>query len=284
MKTGVDRESAIDQEFADRRDPALWWALVVSIILHLLFLSIMSLGRPGSPGELYMVEGGVIDLAAQTGGEDAKKIFEQAKTTAPAKPLEKEQPVKEQPKPKSEVITSAKGVEKLAAKPSKKESQESNPAADSQSPGSKGTGEKSQTVEKGKQVPGEMGKSQPAQPEGKEAVQGAGSGAGTGSGTGTGGFGTLDGPELMVLGKAIVYPKNAQNEGVTGTVILRLFVKADGAVEKVVLEKSSGDVRLDAQAVKTLASQSFRPAAQNYTMSLKIAFEAGGVVSVSNNK
>ncbi|MCL4515216.1 MAG: energy transducer TonB [Firmicutes bacterium] len=92
----------------------------------------------------------------------------------------------------------------------------------------------------------------------------------------------LGGQELLALGKAIVYPKNAQNEGVTGTVILKVFVTTGGATEKVTVEKSSGDARLDTQAVKTVAGQSFRPAAKNYIFFLKIAFEEGGVVSASN--
>ena len=58
--------------------------------------------------------------------------------------------------------------------------------------------------------------------------------------------------ELMVaggLGIPLYYPKNAQNEGKEGDVTVRLFVDRDGKLEKAEILRSSGDPRLDNNAL-----------------------------------
>jgi len=46
------------------------------------------------------------------------------------------------------------------------------------------------------------------------------------------------------------YPKNAEHDGVEGVVFLVIEVSADGQLLNVILERSSGDSRLDMQALR----------------------------------
>ncbi|HYH02350.1 MAG TPA: energy transducer TonB [Bacillota bacterium] len=59
--------------------------------------------------------------------------------------------------------------------------------------------------------------------------------------------------ELMIAGSTdlpIYYPKKAQNEGTEGDVTVRLYVDADGRLEKAEVLHSSGNSLLDSNAVK----------------------------------
>ncbi|MGM9541037.1 energy transducer TonB [Anaerovibrio sp.] len=111
---------------------------------------------------------------------------------------------------------------------------------------------------------------------------GAGEGAGTGEGSGTGngsGNGTGDGsgsgrdeaaakrpktPPQFLGGKEPRYPRDLQEQGIGGTVLLRLTVTAEGSVAGVEIAGSSGYPALDTAAVKAAYSYSFAAARNIY--------------------
>ncbi|AZR72623.1 hypothetical protein BBF96_04005 [Anoxybacter fermentans] len=73
-----------------------------------------------------------------------------------------------------------------------------------------------------------------------------------------------------------VYPKNAANEGVEGTVDLLVRIKADGTVQDVQITKSSNDVRLDNVALNTIKSGwRFKPYPYSYTIEITIEYKDG---------
>jgi protein TonB len=79
------------------------------------------------------------------------------------------------------------------------------------------------------------------------------------------------------------YPKNAEHDGVEGVVFLVIEVSADGKLLNVVLEGSSGDNRLDVQAMRyvegmwTFASQPY-----DYSMQVAVVFSKEDNRFVSN--
>lgn len=99
---------------------------------------------------------------------------------------------------------------------------------------------------------------------------GVGSGNGTGSGNGAG-SGRDEGaakaakvPPRFLGGSNPVYPEDLQDQGIGGTVVLRLTVSADGAVINVDIAGSSGISPLDKAAVKAAYTYSFAPARNVY--------------------
>jgi periplasmic protein TonB len=68
-----------------------------------------------------------------------------------------------------------------------------------------------------------------------------------------------DGPELIER-DAVRYPRSAAEEGVTGTVHLKIVVGPRGQVEAVLVVRSSGDARLDSAAVQSAMRWRYRPA------------------------
>ncbi|HBE79289.1 MAG TPA: hypothetical protein DDW65_16180 [Firmicutes bacterium] len=116
--------------------------------------------------------------------------------------------------------------------------------------------------------------------EQKKPVQ-AGPLAGANGGPGTGGngdagkpfgFGTGEGM-VTVLGPLPTYPKNALNEGKEGTVLVKVLVKADGSLEQVRLNQSSGDLRLDKAAVSVIErTWKFKPVTKDYFIDLAFSF------------
>ena len=54
------------------------------------------------------------------------------------------------------------------------------------------------------------------------------------------------------ISRAKKYPRSARKEGVVGTVTVNFLVKLNGKVKKIKLIKSSGDERLDKEAIKML--------------------------------
>ena len=109
--------------------------------------------------------------------------------------------------------------------------------------------------------------------------QGAGTGEGNGSGTGNGnGGGNGDGtggrdeeaaklakvPPVFLGGRNPVYPQDLQDQGIGGTVVLRLTVSSSGAVADVEIAGSSGISQLDMAAVQAAYSYSFAPARNIY--------------------
>ncbi|NLL47932.1 MAG: TonB family protein [Firmicutes bacterium] len=91
------------------------------------------------------------------------------------------------------------------------------------------------------------------------------------------------GRELHGGGGIPMYPKNAEHDGVEGVVFVAIEVSASGVLQNVVLEKSSGDERLDFQAVRyiegvwTFASQPY-----DYAMQVAVVFSREDNRFVSN--
>ena len=56
------------------------------------------------------------------------------------------------------------------------------------------------------------------------------------------------------------YPESARASGAQGTTLLKLHVRADGSVDAVIVERSSGHVDLDAAAVQAVKPSRFEPA------------------------
>ena len=122
---------------------------------------------------------------------------------------------------------------------------------------------------------------------------GNGSGIGTGSGTGNGegegnsrGAGRDEGaamaakiPPRFLGGSNPVYPEDLQEQGIGGTVALRLTVSASGVVVDVDIVSSSGVGQLDKAAVKAAYTYRFAPARNVYDepviciMNKKVVFE-----------
>jgi TonB family protein len=66
------------------------------------------------------------------------------------------------------------------------------------------------------------------------------------------------------------YPKNAEHDGVEGVVFLVIEVSADGQLLNVILERSSGDSRLDTQALRYVQDMWTFPS-QPYDYSWEVA-------------
>lgn len=62
------------------------------------------------------------------------------------------------------------------------------------------------------------------------------------------------------ISRAKKYPRSARQEGITGIVVVRFLIKLNGKVKKIELVKSSGDERLDVEAIKMLKRASPFPA------------------------
>lgn len=107
--------------------------------------------------------------------------------------------------------------------------------------------------------------------------QGSGSGAGSGSGSGNGnGQGSGEGngsgsgvgngtdspavPPRLISHREPVYPSSARKAGIEGTTTVRMLVGADGDVDEVTVDGSSGSDALDAAAVSACYKWSFTPA------------------------
>ena len=58
------------------------------------------------------------------------------------------------------------------------------------------------------------------------------------------------------------YPSSALEKGIEGVVMVQAFVGLNGKAEKVEIKVSSGDLELDASAIKAVSQWSFNPAAQ----------------------
>lgn len=127
------------------------------------------------------------------------------------------------------------------------------------------------------------------EPEERPTAQNvSGSGTGTGGssdepGTGQSGTGTAETapppPPPPASGRGLhgggvpTYPKNAEHDGVEGVVILVLEVSADGELMNLVLEKSSGDARLDFQATRYIGDMwTFASQPYDYSMQVAVVF------------
>lgn len=93
---------------------------------------------------------------------------------------------------------------------------------------------------------------------------GSGNGSGYGSGRDEGAAKVAKVPPRFLGGSNPVYPEDLQDQGIGGTVVLRLTVSADGAVINVDIAGSSGISSLDKAAVKAAYTYSFAPARNVY--------------------
>lgn len=95
------------------------------------------------------------------------------------------------------------------------------------------------------------------------------------------------GRSVHLGGGSPVYPKDAEDEGVEGTVGLEVVVAADGTILKVDVISSSGDQRLDRQARRTIEQLwQFQGAELDYVLLLDVEFgrlQSGGAVEFSAN-
>jgi len=126
-------------------------------------------------------------------------------------------------------------------------------------------------------VPGSGGGSGSGTGSGTGAGQGGGEGTGTGSGQGGGGGDgagqgaeggfisrVADRQEPEVISKGVLtYPWGALEDGVEGTVRLKVLVTEAGEVAGVEVVGSSGDWRLDAAAKEFVGGWRYRPAVQD---------------------
>lgn len=109
--------------------------------------------------------------------------------------------------------------------------------------------------------------------EGSGTGDGSGSGNGSGSGAGNGdGAGTRDAeaaarpktPPVFLGGATPAYPVDLQEQGIGGSVLLRLTVDASGSVVSAEVASSSGYRLFDNAALKAAYTYSFSPARNIY--------------------
>lgn len=83
-----------------------------------------------------------------------------------------------------------------------------------------------------------------------------------------------DGSGMVIgFGQPPYYPKNAENEGVEGEVLVRVLIKKDGTVENTEIKKKSGDSRLDNAAVNSLRREwIFKPNTEDYYIDILFSF------------
>ncbi|NLW47708.1 MAG: TonB family protein [Firmicutes bacterium] len=87
-------------------------------------------------------------------------------------------------------------------------------------------------------------------------------------------IGLGDGSGMVIgFGRPPYYPKNAENEGSEGQVLVRVFVKKDGSLEKTEIKEKSGDLRLDNAAVNSLKREwIFKPNTEDYYIDILFSF------------
>lgn len=78
---------------------------------------------------------------------------------------------------------------------------------------------------------------------------------------------------VIGFGQKPTYPKDADNEGVEGEVLIRVLVKKDGSIENTEFRKRSVDSRLDNAAVDSLKrAWSFKPNTDEYFIDIMFSF------------
>ncbi|NLY10298.1 MAG: TonB family protein [Firmicutes bacterium] len=89
------------------------------------------------------------------------------------------------------------------------------------------------------------------------------------------------GSSLFGGGRAPVYPKRAYDDGAEGVVWLEIYVSASGELLDVKIKESSGDTRLDQQALLSVKSNYyiFESATHDYLLVMGIPFEIGQEVA-----
>jgi TonB family protein len=83
-----------------------------------------------------------------------------------------------------------------------------------------------------------------------------------------------DGSGMVIgYGRPPYYPKNAENEGIEGQVLVRVFVTKDGILENTEIKEKSGDLRLDNAAVNSLKREwIFKPNTADYYIDILFSF------------
>ena len=99
--------------------------------------------------------------------------------------------------------------------------------------------------------------------EGSGGGTGGGSGSGEGSGQGEGAGVPIRPPRLVRDAKPS-YPASARNQGISGSVGVRVLVSADGIPESVAVVASSGNSAVDASVVEAAYKWRFDPSRDKY--------------------
>jgi protein TonB len=81
-----------------------------------------------------------------------------------------------------------------------------------------------------------------------------------GGGTGAAGAQVDQPPGKLPTNPEPVYPEDLRRQRIGGTVLLRVVIRADGSLERVTLEKSSGYTALDDSALAAVNQWRFQPA------------------------
>ena len=100
-------------------------------------------------------------------------------------------------------------------------------------------------------------RTQPPQPQGDNSTASATPATGTGTGRGTGVSIPAD---YAASNRKPHYPMLSRRQEEQGTVLLRIYVKADGTAGEVRLKRSSGYPLLDESALQAVQQWRFRPA------------------------
>jgi TonB family protein len=78
---------------------------------------------------------------------------------------------------------------------------------------------------------------------------------------------------VLGFGRKPSYPKNAENEGVEGEVLVRVLITKDGEIESIELIEQSGDSRLDNAAFNSLKREwTFKPNTEDYYVDILFTF------------
>jgi protein TonB len=244
----------------------LFISIFIAILLHASFAFAYFYSQSKDEGAIDKGKDGIVVGVGITGsftdsektGENENETIEKKKIIE--KPKDKPKP-ESKPKPKPKVESKPKPKDKPKPKIESKPEPKLEPKPET----------KSQTVPTVEQELVEESKSEP---ESKvesnsdinmsDKTQLARRATGTGEQVQTGGDPAAQQGYLSIvktrISRAKKYPRSARKEGVVGTTIVRFVIKLNGKVEDIQLIKSSGDERLDEEAMKMLKKASPFPA------------------------
>jgi protein TonB len=242
----------------------LFISIFIAILLHASFAFAYFYSQSKDEGAIDKGKDGIVVGVGITGsftdsektGENENETIEKKKIIE--KPKDKPKP-ESKPKPKPKVESKPKPKDKPKPKIESKPKMEPKPELSS---------EKLPTVEQ------ELVEESKSEPESKvesnsdtnmsDKTQLARRATGTGEQVQTGGDPAAQQGYLSIvktrISRAKKYPRSARKEGVVGTTIVRFVIKLNGKVEDIQLIKSSGDERLDEEAMKMLKKASPFPA------------------------
>jgi TonB family protein len=273
-------------------------AIGLSILLHaalfmITFPRMLGLGN-GSGDQMETISAGLMDFgsdASDSGSSGPTVLANEAVEEVVTQP-EPEQSVtvahKEQPKPKvkaeipkevpqEKTVHESKIVHQEKMKQPKKAEQPKVEPKLQPKPENTKTVKSDNPVTDAKQAV----KDKDGKPGGTGVGNGTGEGKGNGAGSGNGGKGgggprSLGSGENMVasgLEAKLYYPKKALNENKEGDVRLRALFTADGNLEKIELQQSSGDSYLDNVAFDYVKRLKFKPINEKYYVDMLVSFQ-----------